>query len=181
MSAKTNKTALVLIPPQSAWEPIQAIRRAHDRQYRRWMPHVTLLYPFVPEAEFDDAAALARDACREIEPFDVELARFSHFTHPTGSCTIWLAPEPATPIVRFQSALLQALPDCNDVNTFPSGFVPHLSVGQAGQNAVESLRAELQSGWTRLRFTAEAVSLIARNDPPDDVFRVERIVALGGR
>jgi hypothetical protein len=42
---------LVIIPPEAVWEPIQAIRRRHDRKLRRWMPHITLLYPFRPRSE----------------------------------------------------------------------------------------------------------------------------------
>ena len=50
-SAKpTHQTALVLIPPESCWAPIQAIRKQHDRSFERWMPHINLLYGFVPAA-----------------------------------------------------------------------------------------------------------------------------------
>ena len=61
-SATTHESAIVLIPPQEVWEPIQAIRRVHDRQVRRWMPHVTLLYPFLPGAALAGALAVAERA-----------------------------------------------------------------------------------------------------------------------
>ena len=57
MSQKTHTTAAVLIPPEDVWGPIQAIRREHDRQFRRWMPHITLLYPFRPREQFPQYAS----------------------------------------------------------------------------------------------------------------------------
>ena len=69
MEAKTQNTAVVLIVPEGIGEPIQAIRREHDRHYRRWMPHATLIYPFRPRERFDAAVGPLRDAGRRIEPF----------------------------------------------------------------------------------------------------------------
>ena len=50
---KTHKTAVVIIPPEDVWDPIQKIREKYDRQFRRWMPHITLIYPFRPFEEFE--------------------------------------------------------------------------------------------------------------------------------
>ena len=44
MDSATHTTAVVVIPPDDAWPPIQALRQRYDRQFRRWMPHITLLY-----------------------------------------------------------------------------------------------------------------------------------------
>ncbi|MGA1195514.1 MAG: 2'-5' RNA ligase family protein, partial [Candidatus Latescibacterota bacterium] len=46
---KVHQSAVVLSPPQSEWDQIQAIRKKYDRNVRRWMPHITLLYPFYPK------------------------------------------------------------------------------------------------------------------------------------
>lgn len=180
MPAKTHQTALVVIPPREAWEPIQAIRRAHDRQYRRWMPHVTLLYPFRPREEFDSVAAALTAACMQISPFETRLAEFCQFEHARGSFTLWLRPEPSERFIRLQAALLSVVPDCDDTARHPVGFTPHLSVGQVrGVEAVRRVRAELQAGWKPVSFIVQEVSLIWRNPAPDDVFRVDRVIRLG--
>ncbi len=179
MSRKTHKTAVVLIPPDEMWPPIQAIRQRHDRQLTRWMPHITLIYPFRPKKEFDVLAEQFKMACREITPFEVEVGRFSFFEHKRESYTIWLDPEPTEPLVRLQETLQQIVPDCDDVNRFPSGFTPHLSVGQVkGRAQLQELLEQLQPSWGPLSFAVEQVKLIWRGSPPDDIFRVAHVVEL---
>ncbi|MBN1643083.1 MAG: 2'-5' RNA ligase family protein [Anaerolineae bacterium] len=176
---RTYRTAVVLLPPPERWGPIQAIRAQHDRHYRRWMPHITLIYPFHPrEAWQADLAPLTR-ACAGIAPFEVALPAFGTFDHGR-SHTLWLAPTPVAPLIALQEALWRAVPDCADTRRHGGGYTPHLSVGQAGgAGAAAALLAALEATWTPLRFTAHAVHLIWRGDPPDDVFRIGREIALG--
>jgi 2'-5' RNA ligase len=180
METRTHTTAAVLIPPTELWGPIQAIRRVHDRQVWRWMPHITLLYPFRPREQFEALAAQLEQVCNRAGPFEVNLARFRYFQHNRHSATLWLDPEPKEPFVALQSLLLSVIPDCDDVNRHEGGFTPHLSVGQVrGNQALRELQGELQASWQPLSFTASTVSLIWRNLPPDDVFRAALEVPLG--
>jgi len=158
---------------------IQAIRRVHDRQVRRWMPHVTLIYPFLPRVALDAALPAAAEALAGIAPFKVFLSRLETFRHRGGTSTLWLAPEPKEALVGVQAALVARFPECDAVGRFAGGFTPHLSVGQArGEAALGALRRELE-GWTPLAFTARAVTVIVREAPPDDVFRTLAEVPLG--
>jgi 2'-5' RNA ligase len=159
MESKTHQTAVVLIPPQECWDPIQTIRRVHDRHFRRWMPHVTLLYPFRPREMFDEAVKILRAAAADVEPFDVHLRDFRHFRHGRASYTIWLAPEPDDALERF---------------------TPHLSVAQVrGAALLEELMSSLRESWQPIVFRATQVSLIWRDAKPNDVFQVDRSVPLG--
>ena len=94
MPVKTHRTAVVAIPPPEVWEPIQAIRRQHDRNVHRWMPHITLLYPFMPREQFGEALPRLLEVSRQSAAFQVTLATFQAFTHAFGKATIWLTPEP---------------------------------------------------------------------------------------
>jgi 2'-5' RNA ligase len=180
MECKTQTTAVVLIPPAELWEPIQAIRRRHDRNVRRWMPHVTLIYPFRPRDQFEHLAEAFAPVCRAIEPFQMVLSELRCFEHGHGSHTLWLSPEPRAPLLELQSSLRRIVPDCDDVSAFEGGFTPHLSVGQAiGREAMMRLSTALQAAWSPLAFPVKEVSLIARGEPPDDVFRVVETIALG--
>ncbi len=176
----TYETAVVVIPPESWWEPIQIIRRQHDRHIRRWMPHITLLYPFRLRSQFDVVAGEVLAACAAMAPFEVRLAEFREFRHGRHGYTLWLAPEPREALVRLQAALQSAVPDCDGTARHAEGFTPHLSVGQVrGHEALARLKRELKDHWSPLSFVVNKVNLIWRNPPPDDVFRVDRAVRLG--
>ena len=180
MTGKTHKSAVVIVPPKELWEPIQTIRRIHDRQVRRWMPHITLLYPFVPADRFDRITELLAQTCRESEPFEVTLSGFRHFEHRPGRYTLWLTPEPREPLVRLHEALWKVIPECDDVRRHPGGFTPHLSVGQAhGHGRLRELERSLQATWQPSSFTVTGIALIRRDDPPDDVFHIAHILPLG--
>ncbi len=176
--ARTPRTAVVLVPPETVWEPIQRIRRVHDRQVGRWMPHLTLLFPFRPEEAFPEALPRAAEAAASVRPFVLTLAELRFFDHGGERYTLWLAPEPAEPVRRLQAALRERFPDCDDVSRFPAGFTPHLSVGQArGRAARDALLTRLRAEWTPLEFSVREAALIAR--PPDGPFRVRHRLPLG--
>jgi 2'-5' RNA ligase len=180
LEPKVALTAAVLIPAEAVWEPIQAIRRRYDPQVRRWMPHVTLLYPFVPEGRLEEAVERLRRAGASIAAFEVTLADFGHFVHERGSVTLWLRPEPAERVAALQRALQGAMPWCDDVSRFAGGFAPHLSVGRfRGRVEAEQVAAELKAGWQPVRCAAADVALIARSGRPEEPFSVRLRLPLG--
>jgi 2'-5' RNA ligase/uncharacterized protein (UPF0248 family) len=170
------RSAVVVIPPEEVWPPIQAIRRLHDRNVERWMPHVTLVYGFVPEDFFDDASRLIAAALAGMRPFRVRLEGFGTFRH-RASTTAWLRPlaEPSDALRRLQGAVQALFPQCDEQTVRPSGFVPHLSVGQFRSPADA---AERLPDWTPLEFAVDAVALISRHG--DGPFEVRHRVPLGG-
>jgi RNA 2',3'-cyclic 3'-phosphodiesterase len=179
MPARTHRSAVAVLPPEGVWEPIQAIRRQYDRQVHRWMPHINLLYPFYPHPLVPAAAEAVAKVTAALAPFRLTLAEFRSFRHPSGRCTLWLAPEPAEALRRLQSALQRQFPDCDEQSRFPAGFTPHLSVGQFASAAeCEGVRAQLQASWPALPFDVTDVALLHRGG--DAPFVVGRRVALAG-
>jgi 2'-5' RNA ligase len=173
MARKTHKTAVVIIPPMNLWQPIQSIREKYDRQFRRWMPHITMIYPFRPIDEFEVIYKKFIEVCRNVEPFEVEFSKFNYFHHGGESYTVWLEPNPRDRIAKLQDMLQKVVPDCDDVRKFKDGFTPHLSIGQVrGREELEKLLVNLQGGWIPIKFEVKSVFMIWRNDPPDDIFRV---------
>ena len=171
MPNKTHATAVVLIPPESVQPPIQAIRSVHDRNFLRWMPHITLLYPFAEQHDFASIIPALTKAAQQIAPFSVTFTRFDAFRH-RKSCTMFLVPEPEDGIVRLHSTLMHHLPDYDDTARFAGGFHPHLSVGQFSHQSLRSEQERLQTEWQPVHCEMEAISLIYRSPETDDRFVV---------
>jgi RNA 2',3'-cyclic 3'-phosphodiesterase len=177
MPVKTHHTAVVAMPPPEVWEPIQAIRRQYDRHVHRWMPHITLLYPFVPHVQFDEILPGLIQVGRQSAALQVTLATFQAFRHGFGKATIWLAPEPRHALVTLQAALHAAFPAYNEQSRFPTGFTPHLSVGQASSpRGRQYLLETLQATWQPVQFTLTALTLIWRE--ADGPFQIAHTIPL---
>jgi len=179
ITGKTRHTAVVAIPPEEAWAPIQEIRRKHDPRFQRWMPHVTLLYPFRPEEQFEEIGGPLAEACSTVSPIETVLGEFRYFVHGSGRATLWLAAEPEGAYSGLQTALQQAIPDCDDVSLFEGGFTPHLSVGQVeSEDSAEKLSARLQRNWSPLRFGLSKIAVLRRD--ADSPFQVASWISLSG-
>lgn len=171
MPNKTHTTAVVLIPPETVQPPIQVVRQIHDRNFKRWMPHITLLYPFAEHRDFTEIIPVLAKAVRQVSSFSIELARFDAFQH-RKSCTMFLVPEPEDEIVRLHNVLLEHLPDYDDTARFAGGFHPHLSVGQFQHRSLQTEQQRLQADWQPLRYEITNLSLIYRSPETDDRFVV---------
>jgi poly(A) polymerase len=176
---KSHKSAVVVIPHEEIWGPIQELRRVWDRQLRRWMPHITFLYPFRFAEELPSSESRAREVCASFTPFSVRLERFRSFSHSRGNHTIWLEPHPSEPFVKLQDALWRAFPECDDVRKFEDGYTPHLSIGQYKGEEIAPVLEELGASWAALEFTVDSICIICRGEPPDDIFRVASSIPLG--
>jgi len=181
MKNTTHNTAVVVIPPEDIWGPIQAIRQQHDSKAKRWMPHITLIYPFGSESDFGCAAEELAPVCKAIRPFDVELAKFWMVNHGKGYCTIWLAPEPERPLRDLHAAVWTAVSWQDAFEPGIERFEPHLSVGRSrGMVNAVNLLEELQANWAPIRFPVQAVHLISRGSGPDDAFQIVKSLPLQG-
>ena len=184
---KVHTTALCWVPAVESQPPIQALRLAHDRQIDRWPPHVNVLYPFVPEAEFEAAAGRLEAALRPLPAFGVTLSRLDRFVHGRRGLTAWLAPEPDhassdgdDPWRALQALCQQAFPHCADQTSRGGRFTAHLTVGQFERAAeVDALQAEVMRGWVAPRCAVDELVLISRA-AQDAPFLVHWRVPLGG-
>jgi len=177
---KTYKTAVVIIPPEELWMPIQKIRRQYDRHFQRWMPHINLIYPFRLREQFTSLEPRFREVAQRLLPFTCSLAKFKYFIRKRQSFTVWLFPEPLNPIRELQQQFQKIVPECDDVNRFKGGFTPHLSVGQVhGRSALNRLIENLQKDWKPLSFTVDRIYFIVREDPPHDVFKIAVEIPFG--
>ena len=176
---KVYTSACVIIPPREIWDSIQKIRHQYDCQIHRWMPHITLLYPFRPKTEFNDLEKGFIDLCSNIKQFEIFFRKFKYFRHTHQNYTIWLNPEPNDLIIQLQAHLLKIVPDCNDVNKHKNGFTPHLSVGQIkGKDNLNKISNKLQNSWIELKFTVDSVYFISRENNKQSKFKVFKKITL---
>ena len=176
-AAPVHRSALVVLPPERVWAPIQAIRAVHDPAYARWMPHINLIYGFVPEALFPQAAALIEPLLRGHPPIHLRFAELRRFDH-RGSTTVWLAPEPPDALVALQRRLAALFPGCVE-QAVRAGFTPHLTVAKLTGSPAEiaSTIAQWQAQWRPLECTVSALHLISRGD--DDPFAIRHTLSFG--
>ena len=180
-AAPVHTSALAVIPPERAWGPIQAIRAGNDPAYARWMPHINLIYGFVPEALFERAAEAIAAALRGRAPFKVRLAGLRRFDH-RSSTTVWLEPttDPPGALTALQAALAPLFPRCEEQGSrSAAGFTPHLTVAKLSGKEAE-IAGKLEA-WAKelpaIEFTVDAVHLIARG--AETPFAIHKTVRLG--
>ena len=177
--SKVYSSAVVIIPPKEKWPPIQEIRRSHDRQINRWMPHITLLYPFRPEDDYSTLEREFSEKCNSIKPFEIHLKQFNYFNHGRQRYTLWLNPEPADLIKDLQTIILKIAPDCDDVNKYKYGFRPHLSVGQIkGRDKLLEIIKNLQDNWKSFTFFLNEICFISREKTKTSRFEIKKRIQL---
>jgi poly(A) polymerase len=142
------------------------------------MPHITLLYPFMPRKQCGEALPRLLEIGRQSAALQVTLATFKAFRHAFGKATMWLAPEPCHAFVTLQASLQAAFPAYNDQSRFPTGFTPHLSIGQASSpRDRQQLLETLQASWQPVQFTLTAIALIWRE--ADGPFEIAHVIPMG--
>ncbi len=125
MSEPTESAVVVNVP---AAEPVVGKHRERLDAAARWgVPaHVTVLYPFLPPAEIDEAAlqALSR-AVIAVPRFQAQWVRMAWFDQRV----LWVAPDPATPFQALTAAVVREFPDYPPFGGQYDVVVPHLTVG----------------------------------------------------
>lgn len=173
LAAPVVRSILAVLPPRRLWRGFDELRAEHDRTYRRIPPHVTLLYGFVPEELFDEAARLLAPLAARTPRLTLELSELIELPH-AKSRTVALAVrcKPPRGLTALVEELVRVLPLCNEQSTrSAAGYTPHLTLAQlAAPHDEQERRAqdELVRRWRRafrpVSFEVDAMVLLARRD-----------------
>ena len=178
-SKKTVKSALAIIPSPEIWDGFQKIRSVHDKAYKRWPPHINLLYPFLFEEDIAGYIPAIMEELAAIAPFRATFGpdNFGNFCH-SKSATIWISPAQKDKIIDIEDALLRAVPQCSDlVELSEDGFVPHLSLAQTNKTSVEKAQAKFASAWSECSCVIDSLYVLTRDG--DEPFSVAWVLPLG--
>lgn len=130
----STQTALALIVPSHLQPELNTIRKIHDKAYRKWEPHINILYPFVDASLLSSAITTLRIhlSSHPIASFKIKIEDVGVFEH-TRSSTVFLKPgeESEEIIARVRSSLVAALGRSEGEGTRDGIFRPHLTMGQA--------------------------------------------------
>jgi 2'-5' RNA ligase len=142
------RSALIVAVPQA--EPLVGHwRERYDNASLGVPAHVTLLFPFVPAEETDDALlATLRELFASHPAFSFSLTRVARFPE-----VAWLAPEPAKPFRRLTELIFSRYPDYPPYEGIHDAVIPHLTVGVGDTALQDEIDAALAP---RLPIEAEA-------------------------
>ncbi len=145
------------------------------------MPHIVLLWSFVEEQYFEEAANIFKETLREFKSFKLKLNKFDFFEHSKNT-TVFLSPEsmPADRLKALQAELELEYPYCCEQSSKSyGGYSPHLTVAQfATKKETQSHIDEWQRSWQTIEWDVDKVFLISRKD--DEPFSVKYMVHFGG-
>jgi len=136
-----TSSGLVLLIPELA-PVIDDLRARHDPAARQGMPaHVTVLYPFMPPVRL--GRSRRRRLAEVIGGFsamELTFARIGRFPE-----VLWLAPEPAEPVMALVRAITAAFPDYPPYGGQFDTVVPHVTVAHGEGLDLGALEPELRA------------------------------------
>src|SRR4249919_1988706 len=125
----------IIVPFEAADRAVSRWRRAYTTDGAEGVPaHVTLIYPFIDDAEL--AAGHVQGLRAVLAPyasFDVRFATFGRFPGPPP--VLYLEPHPAQPFLDMINAIVECFPAYSPFGQFDP-LVPHLTVAQINDTRV---------------------------------------------
>ena len=133
------ETALILPIPE-ADPAVAPWRERYDPSASEGVPaHVTVLVPFMPINEIDEACVETLSGIfGGHRAFELSFARLERFPE-----TLWLAPEPDAPIQRLAEAIVAQFPDYPPYGGEFDNVIPHLTIAQGDGEALDRIAEEI--------------------------------------
>lgn len=136
-----SQTAVLVRVPEA--EPVvREWRLRHTYDAPLGIPaHVTLLFPWVPVDELDEATeARLAQVLGKTEPFDITFARTARFPE-----VLYVEPEPSEPFSALTEAIAAEWPEHPPYEGEHETVIPHLTVAESDDDGLlEQIRAAVE-------------------------------------
>lgn len=122
-------TALCIVPPRSLWPSIDNLRSRYDKAYRKWPPHINLIYPFVQVDALPRALEAIESVIQSPISLPIRLDAVGVFPHRRDN-TIFLHdsdPQRCQKLKDLRRAVLAALGQEQKAD-----YQMHMTIGQSG-------------------------------------------------
>jgi endonuclease/exonuclease/phosphatase family metal-dependent hydrolase/2'-5' RNA ligase len=174
----STATAIAIVAPEHLRPEINSLRKLHDKAYRKWEPHINLLYPFVDPSQLAAATSILRQHLlnNQTERLRVDLNHVDVFTHRRNA-TVFLKPgfESEEAICQLRASLAIALGCDDSEGTHDGKFRPHMTIGQAGLTGLQLERLSEKVGKLT-GVTWEGRSLVVlKRQPTGEMSMVEEL------
>ncbi len=132
------QSALVVLVPE-VQTLVGDLRERHDPSAAEGVPpHITVLYPFVPPEDINDAVLDGlRCVLRDVPAFSFRLSRIGRFPD-----TLYLAPDPADPFIRLTQCIARRFPEHPPYEGLHDTICPHLTIAR-GSEALDAIETVL--------------------------------------
>ena len=140
-----NHTGVSIIPPYNVCKEIDKIRKQYDNKYSRWMPHLNILFGFVPINQLKMRKKDIQQVVNKYLPFHMEFDGINTFTNG-DSCIVYL--EPTNECKKILCNIQKELA----INIFNTEipYEPHLKLGYFKQ---KSNVTKLHTMYTNLSYS----------------------------
>ena len=169
------RTALVVEVPEAAVAVDTWRERTSYAKPSNGVPaHVTVLYPFVPAADVDEAVlADLRALFAGLASFPFELRESRHFPG-----VLYLAPDPPEPFVALTEAVAAAYPAYPPYEGVFAEIVPHLTAAEGEHAVLGRAEGEIRR-FLPIPAEAREVVLLVEVDPELARWRTHSRLPLG--
>jgi 2'-5' RNA ligase/exonuclease III len=161
----STQTALAFVLPSHLHTEIDSLRRLYDKSFRKWDPHINILYPFVDPSCLLDVISKLGSFLSQRRSFSGNINDVGVFHHRRNA-TVFKKPNSdfGDELCRLRGELAAALGCPETEGTHDGIYRPHMTIGQAGLagDSVEKL-VDLVGKLVALRVNVKSLTVLQRD------------------
>jgi len=153
-------SALTIVIPLEFHNKINDIRSTYDPAYPRWIPHINLIFPFVPTTQFNDIKSMLETKLKNYGIIKVELDVVGSFKQK-NKYSFHLKPKKPLRLQLLFKIITECLPD---VKIKHSTFNPHMTLAIVDANKKDEMEAILKNEFKEgITFNLDRICLLKRS------------------